>query len=469
MVRITSIRMAAASATAQAQPQGARADQTAFREIYRELVETNTALSAGSCTLAAERMATRLRAAGFADADLRILAPAEHPKQGNLIATLRGSDRRAKPILLLAHIDVVEANRADWERDPFTLIEESGYFYGRGTSDDKAMAAVFVDSLARYRQQGFRPKRDIKMALTCGEETPNNFKGVTWLLANHPQALTAAFAINEGTGGRLDEQGRHVSLGIQAGEKVYQDFRLEVTNPGGHSSAPVKDNAIYRLAAAVGRVGAYDFPIALNEVTRSYFAATAPLTPGPLAGDLKATGAGTAASASIDRVAAAYPSWNSMMRTTCVATMVEAGHAPNALPQRARANVNCRILPGVAAEDVRRSLERIVGDGHIKVTTVGTIGKTAPMPPLSKANTGPAEKVAARLWPGVPLIPQMATGGTDGRFLNAAGIPTYGLSGMFSGPAGNNAHGLNERMLVRSLYEGRDFLHEVVKLYANGR
>ena len=254
--------------------------EPAFRALYKELVETNTTLSAGSCTLAAERMAARLTAAGYPAADIRLFSVPDHPREGGLVAVLHGRDPSAKAILLLAHIDVVEAKRADWTRDPFTLIEENGYFYGRGTSDDKAMAASFTDAMIRFRQEGFHPRRDIKLALTCGEETTGAFNGADWLATQHKDWIDADFALNEGAGGLLDAHDRPVYLGIQAGEKVYQDFRLETTNPGGHSSRPTPDNAIYHLAAALTRLAAFDFPAQLSDTTRAYFSRTGTLIGG---------------------------------------------------------------------------------------------------------------------------------------------------------------------------------------------
>lgn len=441
-------------------------DQAAFRGLYKELLEINTTQSAGSCTAAAEAMAARLKAAGYADKDIQILAPEDRPKDGNLIAVLHGSDAKAKPILLLAHIDVVEAKRSDWERDPFTLVEENGYFYARGASDDKAMAASLTDAMIRYKTEGFKPKHDLKLALTCGEETPDTFNGVSWLIKNHPEALQAEFALNEGAGGRVDESGKPVFLGIQAGEKVYQDFQLVTTNPGGHSSRPVKDNAIYHLAGALARLQAYDFPVAINEATRGHFKEMAGIEGGQSAKDLEGALAGDA-----DAVAAVAkdPSRNSMMRTTCVATMVDAGHAPNALPQRAEANVNCRILPGESLQSVQAKLEEVFADPAIKVTAIGEPSPVTPPPPLSDKIVGPVKKVSAQMWPGLPLVPAMATGATDGRFLNAIGTPTYGLSGMLGDIDGQGVHGLNERIRVKSLYDGREFLYRVVKLYANGK
>lgn len=456
----------AVASSASAQTATPRPDQLAFRDLYKELIEINTTLSVGSCTEASQAMAARLKAAGFADEDLKIIVSPDRPKDGNLVATLKGSDPKAKPILLLAHVDVVEANRADWERDPFKLVEEDGYFYARGASDDKAMAAIFTDNMARYKKEGFKPKRTLKMALTCGEETPDTFNGVEYLIANHKDLVDAAFVLNEGAGGRLDEKGARVALGIQAGEKVYQDYHLEVTNKGGHSSAPVRDNAIYHLSAALGRLAAYDFPVKLNDAVRMNFESMAKIEGGESGAAMAAVAKDPADAQAVAAVAKSA-SRNSMMRTTCVATMVDAGHAPNALPQRATANVNCRILPGESIEDVRQQLIKVFAEPDVKVTLVGKPSPVSPPVPLTKQILGPVEQVSAKMWPGVPLVPAMSTGATDGRFLTAAGIPTYGLSGLFSSPEGNGAHGLNERILVRSLYEGRDFLYEVTKIYAN--
>ena len=467
---LTAAAMSALAMTSAAQAQTAPKDsgETAFRGLYKELVEINTTASVGSCTAAAEAMGARLKAAGFPDSDVRVLAPAEFPKFGALVATLHGKDPKAGAILLLAHIDVVEAKREDWVRDPFKLVDEDGYLYGRGTSDDKAMAAIFTDSLVRYKAEGFKPRRDIKLALTCGEEG-GPFNSVPWLLEKYPETLKADFALNEGDDSRLDDKGQPKLLSIQAGEKVYMDYNLEVTNPGGHSSRPIKDNAIYHLANGLSRLGAYDFPIALNDATKAYFEQTAKIEPdAEVAGAMRAmvkdpTDSAAAATLAKD------PTHNSMMRTTCVATMVEAGHAPNALPQRAKANVNCRILPGNDPKVIRDQLEKIVADPAIKITLAADPDPVSPPPPLTPQVMGPATKVASKIWPGLPFIPLMSTGATDGRFTNAAGTVTYGLSGLMAGPDGDNIHGLNERIQVKALMNGRQFLYEVVKLYADGK
>jgi acetylornithine deacetylase/succinyl-diaminopimelate desuccinylase-like protein len=459
---------AALSALGATSAKAQSADETAFRGLYKELVEINTTASAGSCTAAAEAMGARLKAAGFPEADVKVLAPAEHPKFGALVATLRGKDPKAGAILLLAHIDVVEAKREDWVRDPFKLVEEDGYFYARGASDDKAMAAIFTDSLVRYKKEGFQPKRDIKLALTCGEEG-GPFNSVPWLLEKYPETMKADFALNEGDDSQLDEKGQPRLLGIQVGEKVYMDYNLEVTNAGGHSSRPIKDNAIYHLANGLARLGAYDFPIALNDATKGYYEQNAKIEPDPeVAGAMRAMvkDPNDAAAAAI---LARDPGRNSMMRTTCVATMVEAGHAPNALPQRAKANVNCRILPGNDPKVIRDQLEKVVADPAIKITLAADPDPVSPPPPLTPRIMAPATKVATKIWPGVPFIPAMLTGATDGRFTNAAGVPTYGLSGLMAGADGDHIHGLNERIQVKALMNGRQFLYEVVKLYADGK
>jgi acetylornithine deacetylase/succinyl-diaminopimelate desuccinylase-like protein len=442
-------------------------DEAAFRDLYKELIEINTTRSVGNCTQAAEAMRARLLAAGLAAQDTQILAPSDRPKDGALIAVLHGRDPRAKPLLLLAHIDVVEAKREDWERDPFKLVEENGWFYARGASDDKAMAAVFTDSLIRYRQEGFKPRRDIKLALTCGEETPNIFNSVQWLVDTQPKVLDAEFALNEGAGGELDKNDKPVALQIQAGEKVYQDFALDASDVGGHSSRPTKNNPIVRLSAGIAKLGTYNFPVALNEATRGYFEAQSRLAAPNIAADMQAVLKDPSDEAAVERLWAVNPGWNGMLRTTCVATEISGGHAPNALPQRAHANVNCRILPGVPIESVQEQISRVIGDDKISLAATGDAGIQSPPPPLSPRIMGPVHAVAQQIWPGVAIVPTMATGATDGRYLNAHGVPTYGLSGMFHDAEGPRAHGLDERIRVRSLMNGRRFLYKIVKLYAN--
>ncbi len=463
------VTAAATAAAAAGPPQDTAAGEQRFRALYKELVETNTTLSAGSCTLAAERMAARLKAAGFPQSDLHPFAAPDHPKEGGLVAVYPGRDPKLKPILLLAHIDVVEAKREDWTRDPFTLIEENGSFYARGAMDDKAEASIWVDLLIRYRAENYQPRRTLKVALTCGEETAGAFNGAEWLTKNRRDLIDAAFALNEGAWGELDANGQRVSHDVEAGEKFPQNYRLEVTNPGGHSSRPVKDNAIYRLAAALTRIGAYDFPAQFNDANRAYFAGMAKIQAAKgEAASAEAMNAflrNPADAPALALVSGKDPSWNATLRTTCVATMLEAGHATNALPQRARANINCRIFPGVSDEEVRAKLEELVADPAVKVTTLETRGPPASPPPLTSAIMNPIEKLTAEFWPGVPVLPILQAGATDGEFTNAAGIPTYGVEPVFVGPDLGHIHGLNEYVGVKSLLEGREFLYRLVKIY----
>lgn len=447
------------------------AGEQSFRELYKELVETNTAFSNGSCTLAAERMAARLRKAGFSAQQLHLFAPPGHEREGGLVAVYPGRAGNLKALLLLAHLDVVEAKREDWTRDPFTLVEENGNFYARGSVDDKAEAAIWVDTLVRLREADYRPLRTIKLALTCGEEgAPGAVDGAEWLTENRRELIAAAFAINEGARGELDAAGQRVALEIQAGEKTSQNFRLEVTNPGGHSSLPVKDNAIYHLAAALLKIEAYTFPAQFTAANRAYFTGQAKIQAArgetAVASAMSALVANPHDAQAIALVSARDPGWNATLRTTCVATMLDAGHAVNALPQRARANVNCRIFPGVAPESVRAKLEELVADPAVKVTSLGERGPSSAPPPLTAQILGPVQKLAAQFWPGVPVLPILQPGATDGEFLNAAGIPTYGIEPLFLGPDFGHIHGLNEYVGVRSLLECRDFLYRLVKIYA---
>jgi len=366
---------------------------------------------------------------------------------------------------MLAHVDVVEAKREDWTRDPFALVEEDGYFYARGTSDDKAQAAIWVDNLVRYREEGLRPKRSIKLALTCGEETNSALNGAGWLAKNERAAIDAEFALNEGAGGALDAQGRRVALEILAAEKTSQNYLLEATNPGGHSSRPVPDNAIYHITHAVDRVSEYEFPVQLNDANRAYFTGMSKIVGGEagaaMAAVLRNPGDATSVAA-LDKDA----NWHAMLRTTCVATMLSAGHATNALPQRATANINCRIFPGVSRESILSQLTGIVADAAVKITIPEVRGPVAEAAPLTPRILAPIKKLADEMWPGIPIVPVLEPGATDAQFLNPAGIPTYGISGIFEDPDLGHIHGLNERIRANAVYEGRAFLYRLVKLYA---
>ena len=444
-----------------------RPDQVTFLALYKELVETNTSLSVGSCTLAAERMAAHLKAAGFADADITLFSVPEHPREGGLVAVLHGTSAKAKPMLLLGHLDVVEAKRSDWTRDPFTFIEENGNFYGRGVADMKAMDAIWVDMLSRFKARGYHPKRSIKLALTCGEETTHAFNGAEWLAKNHPDWVAAAFALNEGGGGRTDGHRKLLVENMQVGEKAVQNYSFETVNAGGHSSIPIRENAIYELADALGKLRDHEFPVKFTDTTRAFFAIA-----GAARGD--ALGAAMVAlaknpdDAAAEAIVSKDRSYHSMLRTTCVATLLEGGHANNALPQHAAANVNCRIFPGETVQGTRATLEAVIGDPGVKVTLIPPIRPLAMPPPLDPKVMGPAEKLVAKYFPGVPLVPSMSTGATDGIYLEAIGIPVYGVPGEWADPDGNGVHGLNERLAVRAVYTARDFLTELVKQYADG-
>jgi acetylornithine deacetylase/succinyl-diaminopimelate desuccinylase-like protein len=443
-----------------------RADQTAFRDLYKELVETNTTLSAGSCTLAAERLGARLQAAGYTAADITLFATPEHPKEGGIVAILHGSDRKAKAILLLGHLDVVEARREDWTRDPFKLIEENGFFYGRGTFDDKSQAAIWTDTLIRYKTAGKTPRRTVKLALTCGEETTNAFNGADWLARNKPDLIAAEYAINEGGGGRYDQAGKPMGQGVQVGEKTVQNFKLEATNPGGHSSVPRPDNAITDLARAMVAVNTHEFPVQFNDTTRAFFGLMAKASPPQLGTAITALLANpqdTAANAIVSQ----DPSFHSTLRTTCVTTLVDAGHANNALAQRATANVNCRMFPGTDPESVRATLSSVIGNPKMAITLTPPIRPVAVSPPLNPAVLGPMQALAKKYFPGVPFGVTMSTGATDAIFLSPIGIPTYGAPGLFIDPDGNGMHGLNERIRIKSLLQGRDYLDELVHTLAD--
>ena len=448
-----------------AQAESADAGKSAFREIYREMVEIDSSPTTGSCTKVVRAAEARLTAAGFAADDLAVVIPADKPDDGNLVARIRAPGAKKKGVLLLAHIDVVDAKRADWEREPFKLFEENGFFYGRGAEDDKAMAAVFLDLMLRMKtERGFKPRRDLILALTCGEETSNRVNGVDYLLKNRRELIDAAFALNEGAGGLLSADGRkHLVLEMQAGEKIHQVYSLEVTNAGGHSSRPVHDNAIYRLSRAMQKVDELVFPLELTPVMREYFRVTGPA----LGGDIGAAMSAVAKDPN-DQAALATltndPDYNALLHTTCVATQLDAGHAPNALPQRATAILSCRVMQGTTPEQVKGTLEKAVADEQVKVNIVRR-REGSKAPELTDEVMKPVRATAAKLWPGVPVAPLMSAGATDGRYLMAAGIPTYGVSGMFAVPGEGNAHGLNEKIRVASLYEGREFLERIVRAY----
>jgi acetylornithine deacetylase/succinyl-diaminopimelate desuccinylase-like protein len=449
-------------------PAGAQAPAPGLlREIYQELVEIDTSDATGDTTRAAEAMAARLRAGGLAPADVQVIVPPGGPKKGNLVARLRGTGAK-KPLLLLAHIDTVNAKREDWQRDPFKLIEENGYFHARGAADNKAMAAALVSIMIELKQQNARPERDLIIALTADEEIiPSQFSGIEYLIKNHRPLIDAELALNEGGGGLFDKNGKPLYHGIQAGEKVFQTYRLEVTNPGGHSARPSKDNAIYHLAAGLARLAEHDFPFKLLPVTRSYFERAAAFESGQMAADMKGILTDPPDAQALARIGNA-PRFNALIRTTCVATMLDAGHATNALPQRARAVVNCRVLPGESVDEVQKTLARVLANDKISIAPDGA-PVLSPPPPLTPEIMRPVNEITASLWPGVPVVPTLSAGATDGRFLANIGIPTYGITGQFRDADGNGVHGLNERIRVKSFYEGHQFLNRLIRALAAAR
>ncbi len=466
-MRKTSLAFAAVVAASLGFPAAAQtseANRAALREIFEEMVEIDSSPTTGSCTKVVRAAETRLLAAGYAPEDLQVIIPPDRPDDGNIVATLRSSRATKKGVLLVGHIDVVDARREDWERDPFTLIEENGFFFGRGTADMKGQASVWLELMTRFKREGnLRPSRDIVMALTCGEETSNRVNGIDYILNNHRNLFDAAFALNEGAGGLLSDDGRPLVLQVQAGEKIHQVYTLEVTNPGGHSSRPTPDNAIYRVVAAADKVSKLSFPVQLTPVVREYFRITGPILGGGVGAAMSILARFPEDAAAL-RVLMADPTYNASLHTTCVATQLEAGHAPNALPQRATVTLSCRVMQGTTPEQVQETLEAAINDPEVKVAIVRRRdGSSAP--PLTDEIMGPIKAQAAKVWPEVPIAPVMAAGATDGRFLMNAGIPTYGLSGMFAKSGETNAHGLNEKLRVRSLYESQQFLEGVVRAF----
>ncbi len=436
-------------------------DQQEARDIFRELIEINTAYKAGSTSPAAHAIARRFLAAGFPSSDVTVIGPAGD-KDSSVIVRMRGTSAALKPILLIAHLDVVEALRADWSLDPFILTERDGFFYGRGTSDIKDGAATLAAALLRMKRNGIVPQRTLILALTAGEEGGGGYNAMEWLLANHRDLLDAQYALNVDSGDPLLKNGKRYLRALQTSEKVYQSFSIEVTNKGGHSSLPTPDNAIVRLADAVGRIGRYQFPVRLTQTTRAFFARSAGLESGQMASDMTAIARSETDSAAAARMSTS-PFYNAQLRTTCVPTMIEGGHAPNALPQRARATVNCRILPGTSSADVQARLTRVIGDSLVRLTPVEEPRATnSAESPLTPEITNLVEGVTRRLWPGVAVVPQMETGATDGAFLRAAGIPTYGVSGVFLDMDDVRAHGRDERIIVSSFYDGVEYIYQLV-------
>jgi acetylornithine deacetylase/succinyl-diaminopimelate desuccinylase-like protein len=472
--RIPTLLLCLAVATAHAQTTPPAAlpltpDQQLAHDIYKEMIETKSGFTTGSTTLVAQATAARLRAAGFPEAD--IFLGGAIPTKFNLVVRLHGTGAH-KPLLLLAHEDVVEAKPEDWTPglDPYVLTEKDGYFYGRGTSDDKDHAAVWIANLIRMKREGFTPNRDIIVALTADEEGGGPYSGIIWLIKNHRDLIDAEFALNEGGYGELDarhQPARKISNDVQVSEKYMVSFRFEVHNKGGHSSLPVPDNAIYHLAGALTRLADFGFPLKTNDATNAYFHQMEKIETGPTGVVLQNFDGNS--KTSLQRAAAISPTWNSMLRTTCVATQLEGGHALNALPQLAAANINCRVLPEDSVEYVQNTLKRIVADDQVSITILGEVTK-GPASPLNPQIIQAVTQATQKLWPDVPVVPIMVPYATDGHYLRAAGIPTYGVQGFFMDRDDIRFHGRDERLLITSFYEGQTFLYELVKaLSTNAR
>ena len=454
--------LAAAPVAGRAQSQASPADRALARDIFRELIEINTTDSLGNTPRAARAMARRLLAAGFPAADVHVLMGPD-PKHGNLVARYRGTGAGGKPIIVFAHMDVVPARRSDWSVDPFTFLEKDGYFYGRGTTDDKVGDAVLVADFIRLKRAGFKPSRDLIMVLTGDEETLGSC--IQWLVSKHRDLIDGAFALNTDAGGGVLRDGRRVLFAVQASEKVYATYVLEATDKGGHSSLPrPADNPVYRLAPFLERLAQYQFPAKLNEVSRAFFQRSAAIDTGQLAEDMQGVLKDPPDSGAVARLSA-VPFYNSKLRTTCVATMLEAGHAENALPQSARVTVNCRILPGEPASDVEATLRRLAADDRI---TLRTLYAPIPSPPspLTPEIMGPLERLVAEQFPKVPIVPIMEAGATDGLFLRNAGIPTYGVSAVFEEQNDVRAHGRDERIGVQSFYDALEFWSRMMRAFA---
>jgi acetylornithine deacetylase/succinyl-diaminopimelate desuccinylase-like protein len=426
------------------------------RDIFRELIEIDTTDSSGDVTVAAQAVRQRLLDAGFAEEDLALVGP--HPRKMNLVARMRGTGARG-PLLTLAHLDVVEADPAEWATPPFQFVERDGFFYGRGTTDQKAMASIWTANLIRMRREGITPDRDLILALTADEEGGQH-NGARWLTQERRDLVDAAMGINEGGFGRM-RGGRRISNNLQASEKVYLDLELVARGTAGHSSIPTDDNAIYHLAAALGRLAAHAFPVQLGEVVRAFFERMSRIESGPMADDMRALLAGTADADAVARLTT-VPQYHGMTRTTWTATRLDAGQSNNTIPQTARAIVNCRLLPGETPEEVARLMREVIADERIEVRQV-IAAKPSPPSPLTPEVMQAVEGVTEQMWPGVPVVPVMGIGATDSLYFRQAGIPMYGVCGIFLDVDDVRAHAPDERISIQSYFEGQEFLYRLVR------
>ena len=459
---LSSLLVFACSVPAQQTSPNLTPTQQLARDILQELVEINTTdTPEGNVTTAAEAMAARFRKAGFPETDIKVLGPV--PNKGNLVVRLRGRGQ-GKPILFIGHLDVVQALRQDWSMDPFKLNEMDGYFYGRGTIDIKDGDAILAANFIRLKQESWTPARDLILALTADEEG-GNYNGADWLAKNHRDLIDAEYCLNTDAGGFESKAGKRFLIGMQTSEKNYVDFHLEVKSSGGHSSRPVPDNAIYHLTGGLNRLANYNFPVDLNETTRGFFERSAPLQDAETAATFRAIALNPKDAVAARQLAQQSAYFNALLRTTCVATRLEAGHANNALPQTATANVNCRMLPNDSLESVQAALKRVLADDRIAVSIVGE-AIPAPASPINPTIMKKLEDFSAKLYGGLPVVPVMDAGASDSKYLRIAGIPTYGVPGMFTDVDDDRAHGKDERLRVKDFYDGVDFYYAFMKSLA---
>jgi acetylornithine deacetylase/succinyl-diaminopimelate desuccinylase-like protein len=445
------------------------ADQALGRAILKEMVETDTTHAHGSLGLA-QKIADRLMAAGFPAADIHVVAPPEHPTRGNVIVRLRGSGGGGPPVMWLCHLDVVEARAEDWTYDPFKLTEADGWLYGRGTSDMKGPDAAVLESLIRLKRSGFVPRRDLIVAFTADEEAGGSFPGyeggIDWLLAHQRPWVDAAFVINPDAGGGEIKSGRRLDFIVQTSEKMFLTFQLEARDKGGHSSEPTAANPITHMARALARLGDHQFPVHLTPTARAYFAGRANLASGQQAADMREAGSGSLSPGALQRLSAEVET-NIALRTTCVATTIDGGQGESALPERVKALVQCRVVPGETPQAIQQQLEGVIADPAIKVS-VFTPAKVSPESPLTEAVMAPVREVEAGMWPGVPILPQMSAGASDSAYTRSAGIASYGVDGLFGDVDDERAHGRDERITIVAFNEELEFTWRLVKRLGEG-
>ena len=456
-----SIALAASAAVAAPVPPAASTQLA--REVLAQLIATASVHAKGS-TEAAQLMAKRFLDAGFASEDVQVLIPAAFPTEGNLVVRLRGKGKD-KPLMFLGHLDVVEAKREDWTYDPFVLTEKDGWLYGRGTIDMLGQDAAMIAAIVRMKQEGIVPERDVILALTANEEAGGDYNGVKWLVKEHRPLVDAGLVINPDAGEAAQKHGRSLYVALETSEKVYMSFQVEVTDKGGHSSRPTAANPIYRLARDLGRLSTYTFPLDLNETTRLYFAGRSKLVTGQASVDMLAASRPNPPKAALARLSADVET-NIVLRTTCVATEIQGGHAENALPQRARATIQCRVIPGEPEERILQTLREVLADPGAQIKAVRP-PVVSPESPPSPAVLSTVQRVVGGMWPGVAVIPNMAAGASDSIYTRVADMPTYGVDAMFDDLDDGRAHGRDERIGVKVFEEEVEFTYRLMKDFSS--